>query len=154
MPETALSEALPAPVSSAARAAPRGADEPRVIALVDVEGPADRFSLVPPGAADNPLAALDPWDDTAWAGREAAAMIPAFGGSYLRVQAEDDHVHGPHAWHARRMVEAARDGRCNAGDGALLPGRVSAHGATILTWIGGIVDAAPRAAAAPPRPPR
>jgi two-component system response regulator ChvI len=35
MPETALSEALPAPVSCAARAAPRGADEPRVIALVD-----------------------------------------------------------------------------------------------------------------------
>ena len=35
MPETALSEALPAPVSSASRAAPRGADEPRVIALVD-----------------------------------------------------------------------------------------------------------------------
>jgi len=108
--------------------------DPRIVALVDGEGPADRWSLVPPGVADHPLAALDPWDDAPWEGAEAIAHIAAFTGRYLRVQAEDDHVHGPHAWHAARLVGLARDGRLNA-DGRPLPGRIEAHGDTILGWI-------------------
>lgn len=109
--------------------------DPRIVALIDVEGPADRFSLVPPGEDDHPLATRDPWDDAAWEGLEAVALIGRFPGRYLRVQGEDDHVHGPHTAHARRMVDAARDGCLNTGDGALLPGRVAAHGPTILEWV-------------------
>ncbi len=145
---TALAEGRPvvlltwsAGVVPGLRAALELAD-PRVVALVDAEGPADRWSLVPPGAADHPLAARDPWDDAAWAGLEAARLVGAFPGRYLRLQAEDDHVHGRAAWHARSMVEAARDGRLNA-DGRLLPGRLGAHGDTILGWIRDLVVGPP-----------
>lgn len=137
----ALAEGLPvglltwsAGVVPALRAALELAD-PRIVLLADAEGPADRFSLVPPGQPDHELARLDPWDDRVWAGREAAEMIGRFPGRYLRLQADEDHVHGRMAWHARRMVAAARDGHLN-GDGTLLPGRLDAHGAEILGWIG------------------
>ncbi len=109
-------------------------DDPRVVLLADAEGPADRFSLVPPGAPDHELAKLDPWDDRLWDGREAVALVGRFRGRYLRLQAEEDHVHGRMAWHARRMVAAARHGRLN-GDGTLLPGRLDGHGAAILGWV-------------------
>ncbi|MES2638444.1 MAG: hypothetical protein V4850_03155 [Myxococcota bacterium] len=108
--------------------------DPRIVLLADAEGPADRFSLVPPGQPDHALARLDPWDDRVWAGREAVELVSAFPGRYLRLQAEDDHVHGRMAWHARRMVAAARDGHLN-GDGTLLSGRLDAHGDAILGWI-------------------
>ncbi|MDP2317065.1 MAG: hypothetical protein Q8P41_29500 [Pseudomonadota bacterium] len=113
-------------------------DDPRIALLVDAEGPADRFSLVPPGDPDHALAQLDPWDDAAWEDREAISLVGRFGGRYLRLQAEEDHVHGRMAWHARRMVAAAREGRLN-GDGTLLPGRLDAHGPAILAWIAAAV---------------
>ncbi|MDP2307344.1 MAG: hypothetical protein Q8P18_15060 [Pseudomonadota bacterium] len=116
--------------------------DPRIVLLADAEGPADRFSLVPPGRPDGELAKLDPWDDRVWEGREAVELVGGFSGRYLRLQAENDHVHGRMAWHARRMVAAARDGRMN-GDGTLLPGRLDTHGAAILGWISeGILEGA------------
>ena len=110
-------------------------DDPRVVLIADAEGPSDRFSLVPPGDPEHALAKLSPFDERAWAGREAAELIGRFPGRYLRFQAEDDHVHGRMAWHARRMVAAARHGQLNGGDGALLPGRLDAHGPALLGWI-------------------
>jgi hypothetical protein len=108
--------------------------DPRVCLLVDGEGPCDRWSLVPPNQPDNPLARIDPGDERSWAGKEAVAMLPAFNGRYIRLQAEDDHVHGKMWWHARRMLAAARDGRLN-GDGRILPGRLDAYGDGVLEWI-------------------
>jgi hypothetical protein len=110
--------------------------DPRVVAIIDGEGPADRFSLVPPGHPENPFAAVDPFDDKAWVGKEAVAAIATFPGRYLRLQAWPDHVHGGMAWHARRMVAAARHGQLN--DGRLLPGQLDHHGGEILEWIAGI----------------
>jgi hypothetical protein len=108
--------------------------DPRVVALVDVEGPADRFSLVPPGAVDHTFWQRDVWDETAWAGVEAAALLPAFRGRYRRAQGEADHVHGRMPWHAVRMVDAAREGRLNDGEG-LLPGRVDDHADALVRWL-------------------
>lgn len=84
------------------RAAAGGA---RPDALVDGEGPADRWSLVPP--TGNELSARDPWDDRDWDGIEARALLPALGAPYARLQGERDHLHGPMTHHARRMAEAA-----------------------------------------------
>ncbi|MFZ5477603.1 MAG: hypothetical protein ACOZNI_12575 [Myxococcota bacterium] len=103
------------------------AADDRVRFLVDVEGPADRHSLLSrPGDA---LAGLDPFDDAAWAGREAAALVRGFGGAYVRVQSARDHVHGRRDWHARRMVAAARDGRL------VRVGRLRSAGATVVALV-------------------
>lgn len=91
----------------------------RVDALIDAEGPADRFSLVPPGVAGHELASRDPWDDGAWLGMEAVALLPAFRGRYTRLQGRPDHVHGADDTHARRLVAAARDGHLVRFDGPL-----------------------------------
>ncbi len=72
--------------------------------LVDCEGPVDRWSLVPPGEADHPLAQLSPNDEAAWADREAVTLLPTFTGRYLRVQGQPDHVHGSVDLHARRVA--------------------------------------------------
>ncbi len=72
--------------------------------LVDCEGPVDRWSLVPPGEDDHPLAQLSPNDEAAWADREAVTLLPAFPGRYLRVQGQPDHVHGGLDLHARRVA--------------------------------------------------
>jgi hypothetical protein len=127
--------------------------DPRLVLLVDAEGPADRFSLLPPGQPDHELAALDPWDDAAWAGREAVALVGAFPGRYLRLQAEIDHVHGRMSWHAHRMVAAARRGALNGG-GGLLPGRLDAHGERLLGWIRAALAAASTPSPDPAGPPR
>lgn len=74
-------------------------------ALVDAEGPVDRWSLVPP--AGNELSDRDPWDEDAWDGLEACALVSALGVPYARLQAEDDHVHGRMTHHALRLHEAA-----------------------------------------------
>ncbi len=74
-------------------------------ALVDGEGPADRWSLVPP--AGNELSSRDPWDDVAWDGIEARTLLPSLAVPYARLQAERDHLHGTMTHHARRMDEAA-----------------------------------------------
>jgi hypothetical protein len=102
--------------------------------LVDCEGPCDRFSVVPPRQPAHELARADVNDDAPWAGIEAIRWIGAFPGRYHRVQALGDHVHGPMAWHARRMVAEARAGRLNEA-GELLPGRIWEHGPKVLRWL-------------------
>jgi hypothetical protein len=104
------------------------AADARVRFLVDVEGPADRFSLVPPGG--NELSARDRFDDDAWAGLEAVDLVRGFAGAYVRVQGARDHVHGPTDWHARRMVAAAPRGRL-----VRVPGRVDRAGATVVALV-------------------
>jgi len=80
------------------------ADGIRPDALVDAEGPVDRWSLVPPGG--NELSERDPWDDASWAGLEAISLVPTLQVPYARLQAETDHVHGRMSQHALRMHEA------------------------------------------------
>jgi len=81
-------------------------------ALVDGEGPVDRWSLVPPTSFVAPegeeLRSRDPWDDTAWEGLEAVEQIAALGCPYARLQGDPDHVHGAMQLHAERLVAAAR----------------------------------------------
>lgn len=113
--------------------------------LMDGEAPADRFSLLPPRGAEAPrdlvLAALDLADDRAWRGMEPASLLAELPCRYHRLQAEYDHVHGRLAHHAQLMLEAARAAgcpsvRCNGQPGlCLLPGRLHAHGRSILRWI-------------------
>lgn len=96
-------------------------------AFVDVEGPADRLSLVPPQG--NEMAGWDPFDDAPWAGREAVELVKGFTGRYLRIQGSDDHQHGPALVHARQMQ------RASGGELLLLPGRVWDHGAEIAAAV-------------------
>lgn len=104
-------------------------------ALVDGEAPADRWSLVPPWP--NELAALDPWDDTAWAGWEPAPLLRTLRRPYARVQGELDHVHGRMHTHAHRLVKIAEESGQPVRPPALLGGRLHAHPSYIvdvLAW--------------------
>lgn len=74
-------------------------------ALVDAEGPADRWSLVPPGG--NELSTLDPWSSAPWQEREPRLLLPELGVPYHRLQGVPDHVHGDCTEHAARMAAAA-----------------------------------------------
>lgn len=78
--------------------------------LVDVEGPADRLSLVPPDQPTHPFAAEDVHDDRPWVRREAVTLVRGWRRPYLRLQGTDDHQHHACVLHARRMVAAAPDG--------------------------------------------
>lgn len=98
--------------------------------LVDAEGPADRFSLVPPGQPGHELATARVFDEAPWAGREAVELIRGWRAPYTRLQGTHDHQHGAMVLHARRMVAAAPDGRL-----ALYPGRLHAHGAAIRALL-------------------
>ncbi len=104
-------------------------------ALIDAEGPADRWSLVPPEG--NELSRRDPWAEALWEGLEPARLLPALGAPYARLQAEQDHVHGPMHEHARRMLAAARGAGLPTLDPGLLPGRLRDHperALQALTW--------------------
>lgn len=107
-----------------------------VARLVDVEGPADRYALVPPGRTAHELARAEIGDDAAWAGREALegiARLVAGGGAYVRVQGAPDHVHGAVDLHARTAMHAASPhGRL-----VRLPGPVHRHGADVLDAVTG-----------------
>lgn len=109
-------------------------------ALVDVEGPADRWSLIPPGG--NELSVRDPWDDRRWEGLEPAALLCALGVPYARLQGELDHLHGAVSEHARRMVEAARAAGLPVHDPGVLAGRVHGHPAAVLDAILWAIEAA------------
>ena len=90
-------------------------------AHIDGEGPADRWSLVPPHG--NELARLDPWDDAVWAGWEPLPLLASLSVPYARLQASLDHIHGPDDTHARRLHAAAVRPRPYA----RLSGRLHAH---------------------------
>ncbi len=93
-------------------------------ALVDCEGPADRWSIVPPGG--NELAALDPLRESDWEGWEPRALIGALGCPYARLQAEQDHIHGADLHHADRLIAAARSAGLAVRPPRILPGRLHA----------------------------
>lgn len=141
--KAALGRAGPGPVvlvtwSAGLLSGIEAADD-RVGALVDCEGPVDRWSLVPASRPDHALAARDPFDDAAWHGLEAVDRIGRVRGRYHRVQAQVDHVHGMMAHHAGRVVDAARRAgvpwvRLND-DGDLLPGWLWEHGERVRRWI-------------------
>ena len=80
-------------------------------ALVDGEGPVDRFSLLPPpgfrGSEGSELRDRDPWDDQAWYDVEAMQMLQHLRAPYARLQGTPDHVHGEMTLHARRIAERA-----------------------------------------------
>ncbi len=80
-------------------------------ALVDGEGPVDRFSLLPPpgfrGSEGSELRERDPWDDAAWEDVEALRMIEHLQGPYARLQGMPDHVHGEMGLHAERISARA-----------------------------------------------
>lgn len=104
-------------------------------ALVDVEGPADRWSLRPPpahGPLPPDLAALDPWAESDWLGREPVALLPQLACPYRRIQARPDHVHGDCVVHAERMAEAARSAGLLAAPLEILRGPVHGHGGAVI----------------------
>jgi sirohydrochlorin ferrochelatase len=110
-------------------------------ALVDGEGPADRWSLAPPphhlGPEARAMASLDPWDDAAWEGREPLALLPTLGVPYARLQADMDHVHGDMHMHATRMVDAARSAGLVVRPLQITPGRLRSHPhavMSVLSW--------------------
>ena len=80
-------------------------------ALVDGEGPVDRWSLVPPtsfvATEGEELRARDPWDDRLWEGLEAVEQVADLGCPYARLQGHPDHVHGAMQHHAERLTSAA-----------------------------------------------
>jgi hypothetical protein len=78
-------------------------------ALLDAEGPSDRFSLVPPPGAGAPLtlAARSPFDDAAWVGLEPVGLLGSLGAPYIRLQGSPDHLHGDWSGHAAALLDAA-----------------------------------------------
>lgn len=117
-------------------------EESRVRAWFDCEGPCDRFSVVPPGHPEHELAFADVYDEAPWEGREAIRHIGAVSHLYHRVQAGNDHVHGPMTLHARRMVATARHGRFLT-DPPILPGKLWEHGATVRDAVVRVMQGLP-----------
>jgi len=80
-------------------------------ALVDGEGPVDRWSLIPPpgfrGSEGSELRTRDPWDDAVWSDLEPLRLLSHLGGPYARLQGTPDHVHGDMVLHAERIQTAA-----------------------------------------------
>ena len=79
-------------------------------ALLDGEGPVDRWSLIPPlgfrGSEGSELRARDPWDDAAWIDVEPLRLLAHLTGPYARLQGTPDHVHGEMTLHAERITAA------------------------------------------------
>jgi len=98
-------------------------------AIVDGEGPVDRWSLVPPpGAAiDSELSDRDPWRDEDWQGLEAVRSIGDVRCPYARLQGSPDHVHGAMVLHAERIVTAARDAGLTVGGPFTTDGPLGQH---------------------------
>ena len=93
-------------------------------ALVDGEGPADRWSIVPPSG--NELTRLSPWEDADWAGWEPCALIKQLGTPYARLQAARDHIHDRDLHHAHRLMDAARSAGWLTRELDVRPGRLHA----------------------------
>jgi hypothetical protein len=109
-----------------------------VARLIDVEGPVDRYSLVPPGDRGHELTRAEVFDDAPWKGREALHGVAAFtraGGDYVRVQGTPDHVHGNVDLHAIVAMRAASAGRAGSATLLALPGPVHAFGDRVLRAI-------------------
>ncbi len=140
--ERGLAEGVPTVVMSwsggcvaAARAIQEIGPE-RIALFVDVEGPVDRFSLVPPGRDMPEWRGLSPFDEAPWAGRELLQLLPPC--PYLRVQGRPDHVHGECLVHADRIMQAASV-RCPWSHRLDLPGELARHGIEVVAQIDGLL---------------
>jgi len=102
-------------------------------AWVDVEGPVDRWSLVPPGG--NELSEWDPWRDATWAMLEPIRMIPRLQRPYARLQATLDHMHGEMTTHAERIVSAAEKAGLPVHTTPHLDGHIHGHPAAVLSAL-------------------
>lgn len=109
--------------------AARLASEQKLAFLIDAEGPVDRFSLVHPNASAHELEGLALGDDSLWADKEALPYLAKLKCRYVRLQAEQDHVHGQMEVHAQRAI-AATGGRLMR-----FPGRLNAHGGAVLDLL-------------------
>ncbi len=136
--EQGLAEGVPTAVvswSGGCVAAARAINEigaERVALFVDVEGPVDRFSLVPPGRDMPEWRGLSPFDEAPWAGRELVRLLP--GCPYLRVQGRPDHVHGDCLVHADRIMQVATT-RCAWSRRLDLAGRVENGGREVVDGL-------------------
>jgi hypothetical protein len=85
-----------------------------IAGFIDIEGPVDRYSLLPPGRPGHEWANVSPHDDPHWRGRELVELLPRLSAGnilptpYIRVQGSPDHVHGRCDWHAERALDAAQ----------------------------------------------
>lgn len=88
-----------------------------VRAFVDVEGPVDRQSLVPPERQAHEWLHHSPHDFVHWRELELVELLPLLSAGalpptpYVRMQGSPDHVHGACHIHAQRAVEAAASAR-------------------------------------------
>ncbi|MBM4389814.1 MAG: hypothetical protein FJ090_01720 [Deltaproteobacteria bacterium] len=145
--ERGLAEGVPTVVMSwsggcvaAARAITETGAE-RIALFVDVEGPVDRFSLVPPGRDMPEWRDLSPFDEAPWAGRELLHLLPPC--PYLRVQGRPDHVHGDCLVHADRIMQVAT-ARCGWSRRLDVPGPLSRHGIEVARTVEAFLADHPR----------
>lgn len=102
-------------------------------AWIDVEGPADRWSLFPP--AGNELSIRDPWRDASWRMMEPVRMIQRLKRPYARLQACVDHVHGEMDVHAERMIDAAQTAGLPVHRATHLKGRLHGHPGAVIAAL-------------------
>ena len=129
------------PVLAAAR------DGDRPDALLDGEGPVDRWSLVPPasmpGSTGDELRTLDPWRDEDWDGLEAIRLIEHLKCPYVRLQGNPDHLHGSMMLHAERIVAAASRAGVAVGDPVTTEGPLHQHPSEVLAALTRVLEAIP-----------
>ncbi len=104
--------------------------------FVDVEAPADRWSLRRPHHLDPDRAEQAHNAALARQVPEPRRLLTDLPCTYHRVQADPDHVHGHSLLHARVMLDAAPQGAtCNGrpwtGTLEVLPGSIRFHGAAV-----------------------
>jgi hypothetical protein len=117
------------------------AEGDRPDALVDAEGPADRWSLVPPrGPKAIEMGARDPWNDQAWTDLEPVRLLPKLSRPYARLQAEQDHLHGQMSLHAERMWAAAQAFALPTWPPSILSGHLHGHPSEVLEALNWVRD--------------
>jgi len=109
-------------------------------ALVDGEGPVDRWSLRwPAQARAQGLDRWDLWDGSTWDGLEAVDLVAKATTPlpYVRLQGTRDHAHGWMTDHAVRLDRACRQSGWKMMGPTLgtLPGSLAAHGAAVVRSI-------------------
>jgi hypothetical protein len=110
-------------------------------ALVDGEGPADRWSMVPPrGPKAIEMGRRDPWNDQTWTNLEPARLLASLSRPYARLQAEQDHLHGPMSLHAERMWAAAEAADLQVWPPSLLTGHLHGHPSEVLEALNWVRD--------------
>ena len=108
-------------------------------AIIDGEGPADRWSLIPPPPS-NELADRDLWSDRVWQGIEPLDLLVHFSGPYVRIQGAVDHVHGRMIVHGERMRARAESSGLLVPSTDVIPGRLDSYPGMILKELERVMD--------------